>query len=97
MELLLTQTYQAKSGFIHRKVAGADVLVSVGANVENFNGYIELNPSASFLWDALKSPTTGEALAQQLSDTFGIPLSQAQADVLDFVQELLANNMAEVC
>ena len=30
--------YRAREGFVHRRVAGADVLISVGANVANFNG-----------------------------------------------------------
>jgi len=40
--------YQAKKGFVHRSIAGNDVLISVGANVANFNGYIMLNPTAFF-------------------------------------------------
>ena len=50
--------YQTVEGFVHRQVAGNDVLISVGANVANFNGYITLNPTASFLWDALTQPRT---------------------------------------
>ena len=41
--------YRVAEGFVHRQVAGNDVLISVGANVANFNGYITLNPTASFL------------------------------------------------
>ena len=40
--------YQAQEYFVHRKVADTDVLISVAANVANFNGYITLNPTAPF-------------------------------------------------
>ena len=44
----------AKKGYIHRKIANEDVLISVGSGIANFNGYILLNSTASFLWDMLK-------------------------------------------
>lgn len=33
------KTYQASQDYIYRKIAGADVLISVGSNIANFNGY----------------------------------------------------------
>lgn len=39
--------YKIREGYIHRKAAGNDVLISVGENVANFNGYITLNPAAA--------------------------------------------------
>lgn len=41
--------FQSKSTFVHRRVADSNVLISVGQNIANFNGYIELNTSADFL------------------------------------------------
>ena len=49
-EGLSRKTYQASQNFIHRKIADSDVLISVGSNIANFNGYIELNGSAADLW-----------------------------------------------
>ena len=90
------KTYQVKIGYIHRKVAGADVLISVGGNVANFNGYIQLNPAASFLWDQMKAPATCEELAGKLAETFEIDFEQAREDVLDFLKELEDHDMVEV-
>lgn len=38
--------YQASKDYIHRKIADSDVLISVGSNIANFNGYIQINDSA---------------------------------------------------
>ena len=64
--------YQAKEGFVHRQVAGNDVLISVGANVANFNGYITLNTTASFLWNALAQLRTAGELESLLTAEFDV-------------------------
>ena len=88
--------YQAKEGFVHRQVAGNDVLISVGANVVNFNGYITLNPSASFLWDALKTPKTTEELVRILTEEFDVTEEIAISDIDNFLEMLQRNSMVNV-
>ena len=63
-----TKTFQAKKNYIHRSVSGMDVLISVGENIANFNGYIELNGSAFTLWKALEEPSTAEHLESVLEE-----------------------------
>lgn len=88
--------YQAQTFFVHRKVAGADVLISIGANVANFNGYITLNPTASFLWDALATPKTAGELTERLTDEFEVSGDIARRDVACFLEMLLKNSMVTV-
>ena len=88
--------YQLAGGFVHRRVAGNDVLISVGANVANFNGYITLNPTASFLWDALAQPQSVNSLADLLAEEFDVTLEHAQNDVAQFLDMLLQNAMVTV-
>ena len=88
--------YQLAGGFVHRRVAGNDVLISVGANVANFNGYITLNPTASFLWDALAQPHSVNSLADLLAEEFDVTLEHAQNDVAQFLDMLLQNAMVTV-
>ena len=47
--------YQTKPNYIRRKVAGNDILIPVAENVADFNGFIELNSAAAFIWDFLKA------------------------------------------
>ena len=87
--------YKTREGYIHRKVAGNDVLISVGENVANFNGYITLNPAASFLWDALAEPRTVSMLTQLLTEEFEVSEETARQDAEQFIAMLLQHNMVE--
>lgn len=88
--------FQAKPDYIHRQIMDSDVLISVGGNIANFNGYIELNSSAALLWDEMKTPRTTSELEAALEARFGIPHEQAVEDVLDFLKELQDHDMVEV-
>jgi len=86
--------YQAKTDrYIHRSVAGTDMLISVGENIARFNGYIDLNASGAVIWEALKTPATVEDVADKLVSTFEIPRETALADAEEFLKELLENDM----
>ena len=84
---------EAALDFVHRRVAGDDVLISVGANVVNFNGYITLNPTASFLWDAMTQPRTASELVGLLTEEFDVSGENAEKDVISFLQMLRHNSM----
>ena len=88
--------YQVRKDFVHRQVAGNDVLISVGANVANFNGYINLNPTASFLWNALAEEKTASQLTELLTEEFDVSEEVASKDVAQFLQMLQRNSMVTV-
>lgn len=96
MRFVMQEYYQRKQNYLHRNIAGNDVLVSVGSNIANFNGYIELNSTASFLWDYLETPCTAEALIKALCEQFEVEQSVAKEDVGAFLQLLLEHEMVEV-
>lgn len=87
--------FQASPNFIHRKITGLDVLISVGENIAKFNGYIQLNAAAAFLWDTLQRPNTPEELTQLLAQHFGISRETACVDVAEFLGELAVHNMVK--
>ncbi|MCI5648535.1 MAG: PqqD family protein [Fusicatenibacter sp.] len=93
---LSSVTYQVKSNYVHRKIAEVDVLISIGENIANFNGYVELNASAAYLWTQLEVPRTADQLVQALTNEFGISPELAVTDVLDFLQELQEHEMVLV-
>ncbi|MBR5245820.1 MAG: PqqD family protein [Clostridia bacterium] len=85
----------AKKGFIHRKITNQDVLISVGSGIADFNGYILLNSTASFLWDMLKEPQNVQDLTKALAEEFDVSLEEAKSDVDEFVMMLLDKGMLE--
>lgn len=95
IEVTGIKTFQTKKSYVHRKVADKDVLISVGRNIANFNGYIELNASAAFLWEEMKEPRTVAELEQALEKQFDLPHEQAAEDVHDFLEELQKQAMVE--
>lgn len=91
-----SKKFQSKSDYVHRRIASNDVLISVGENIANFNGYIELNSSAAFLWDEMKEPRTSEELEKALEEHFHLSHEKAVEDVIDFLKELRENDMVLV-
>ena len=69
------------------------MLIAIGEDVANFNGYIQMNPSAAYLWEAMKETRTLAQLEKTLEDAFDVSCVQATADVLDFLKVLQEHNM----
>ena len=91
-----SKRFQIKSCYLLRQIGGSNVLVSVGENIVNFNGYIELNVGASFLCKEMKEPRTASELEKALEDEFQLPHSKAVEDVLEFLKELQEKDMVMV-
>lgn len=92
---IMQKTFRVKKTYVHRKVARKDVLIPIGGNIANFNGFIELNETAAFLWDELKIPCTGDMLSEKITVEFDVPLEIARQDVKEMLQMFLNNEMIE--
>lgn len=88
--------YKVSENYVHRKIADSDVLISIGSNIANFNGYIQLNSSAVSLWEQLEEPSTMEQMEKVLENRYGISHQQAVEDVIDFLQELKDHDMVTI-
>lgn len=88
--------FKSKSNYLHRKITGIDVLISIGENIANFNGYIEMNETASYIWDHLKEFIHLDDLSQLLASEFEITYEQAREDVIEFLTLLNNHEMVEV-
>lgn len=87
--------FRAKNGFIHRKIANQDVLISVGSGIADFNGYILLNSTASFLWDMLKEERSIQELSEAVVHEFEVSPEEAKTDVNEFILMLVDKGMLE--
>ena len=85
--------YQTKPNFIHRKVGGNDILIPIAENVADFNGFIELNPTAAFIWDFLKNPVNANEIRAALAAEFCIDEVTAEADTEEFLLLLIEHKM----
>jgi len=76
-----------KEGFILRQVAGENVVLSVGADV-NLNGMITLNDTGCTLWKRLEQESTLEDLAEALLAEYEVDGQTARAAAAQFVEKL---------
>lgn len=86
-------SFRASPNYVHRRIAGQHVLVSIGGNIADFNGFVQLNETAAFLWEQLREPKTADGLVSALTAEFEVTAEQAAADVKDFLAELRENDM----
>lgn len=89
-------TYQTSNNYIHRQITGLDVLISVGENIANFDGYVQLNGTAAAIWEFLSVPRSAEDVEQMLRERYGISEEEARADTAEFLQLMQKHNMVLV-
>jgi hypothetical protein len=83
-----------KDGYLLRQVAGTNVVVPVGADLD-FTGIITLNGTGAFLWKELSEETTEEKLLLALLKEYDIDKDTAQKDMSEFLARLKAADLVE--
>lgn len=87
--------YLADKNYILRNVAGSHVLISIGDNIANFNGYIQLTETAAVLWKELGEPRTVDELTESLQKEYDVDPAQAESDVKEFIDHLVQEGMVQ--
>lgn len=81
-----------KHEFIINEVAGDTVAVSVGEN--RFNGYIKLNETGKFVFEALARDTTPEQIISDMETAYPDATREEIAEtVTEFIEKLSAADM----
>ena len=88
--------YQASNNYIHRQITGLDVLISVGDNIANFDGYVQLNATAAAIWQFLRVPRSEAEVEGMLMERYQLPQEEARTDAAEFLELLRAHNMVTV-
>lgn len=81
-----------KDGFILRQVAGENVVISVGADVD-LNGMITLNDTGCTLWKRLEQEAQMSDLTAALLEEYEVDEQTAQAAAARFVEKLKELNL----
>ena len=76
-----------KEGFLLRQVAGENVVISVGADVD-LNGMITLNNTGCTLWKRLEQEAQMSDLTAALLEEYEVDEQTAQAAAVRFVEKL---------
>ena len=91
----MCKRYQVADGFVQRKIVDVNILISVRDRIADFNGYMTLNPTASFLWEAMAQPKSAEELTLALTEEFEVTQEQASKDVEAFLTHLLEKSFIQ--
>ena len=76
-----------KDGFIMRQVAGENVVIPSGDQMD-LNKMITLNGTGAFLWKLLETETTQEALVEALLGEYDVDRQTVAKSVAEFMQKL---------
>lgn len=74
--------------FLLRDVAGAIVIVPVGAAISTFPGMVTLNATGAYLWELLEQDQNVQSLAEALVDRYDVDYEKALADVNAYIAKL---------
>lgn len=78
-----------KSGFILRKCGEAEIVVPVGANVENYkNIMVTVSGSGRILWDMLEKGCNRNDLVAELLNRYDVEREIVEKDVDIFLKKL---------
>lgn len=81
--------------FVCREIAGEYILVPVGKTAQEFNGMINLNVTAHFVWEWLEKVSDREELLHKMTEKFEIDEQEAGEDIDEFIGQLLENGFIE--
>lgn len=86
--------YQVTDNYVVRSVAGETVLVPVGEQNKQLNGYATFTETGQFLWNVLSEhrSTLGD-LVFLLSREYGKKPEDVQEDVKEFLDKAIQNGM----
>ena len=81
--------------FVIRDIAEEIVAIPVGETALKFNGMIMLNKVSSVIWQCLEKGTDIESIVTAITDMFDVSESQAQNDIIEFLEGLRKINLIE--
>ena len=91
----LTGKYRKRREIVGREVAGESFLIPICGTPVDMENVFVLNPLADFIWQRMDGERTLEEVVIEVVAEFDVTPAQAGADVDEFVEDLLKNNLVE--
>lgn len=77
-----------KDGIVTGNIDGSDFAVATGSLTAKFNGIINNNKSAGFIFELLKTEQTVDSIVDALEEKYDAPREVLEADAKEFLAEL---------
>lgn len=88
MKNLAEKDMKIKQGFVKRKIKDKFLVVAVGQARKEYRNFIELNQTASLIWDYISVGKTSEEIAEEFVKEYKIDFDNALADINEIIHEL---------
>ncbi len=85
--------FNIKQGYVAREVAGEYLAVPVDSSVGS--NIVVLNDVSRFLWNELKTEKSFDELTKAILDKYEVSKEEAEADLTDFLTQLIENGLIE--
>ncbi len=83
------RVFSRREGVVARHVAGETVLVPIKGRLADLQRVFTLNEVGACIWELLDGTRDLRAVATELEESFEVSRSEAEADVNEFVNQLL--------
>jgi hypothetical protein len=88
MDELLQEINHRKPNFVCKQTGEELLLIPLKDNVADFNQYLVLNELGAFIWMALNTELTFEALQNQILNEFEVEEGVLRTDLEKFIPEI---------
>lgn len=85
----MNTSFRQNEDVIARQIAGETLLVPIRGDLAGMQRLFALDKVGEHIWQLLEAPTASEALVESVLAHFEVGQEQAQADVHEFLAELL--------
>ena len=91
----MSRKLKRKPSVVSRHIAGEELLVPIRGRLADMQRLFTTNEVGAFVWEQLARAQTEEQLVEAVVARFVVGLAQAQADVREFIEHLLAADLIE--
>ncbi len=74
--------------FVTRRIADETIIVPVVGGVGDLDAIFTLNDVGSHIWRLIDSPTTVQAIVEEIGREFDVSPDRAETDVVEFLDKL---------
>lgn len=82
--------------FILRQVAGENMLVPCGEAAKKYNGLINMNDTAAFIWKQIDTAADMQEIVEALKEHYDVDAETAAMDVPGLIREYAILGMVEL-
>jgi hypothetical protein len=84
----LDHRYEKNAGMVSRQIGDEFILVPIRRNVADLESVFTLGGTGVRIWELLDDRPTGRELCERIVEEFEVEPTQAESDVLEFLQQL---------